>query len=105
VRSAKGSGARCRLLADGPKADTGRTAPIRPVLISGREGSVNGLPAGVTQNPDDEIARRIVSEIEALAPSTDLSIRQIQKAIAGRASRGVVGEITKRIRVTPAPPL
>jgi DNA invertase Pin-like site-specific DNA recombinase len=51
------------------------------------------------------IARRIVSEIEALAPSTDLSIRQIQKEIAGRASRGMVGEITKRIRVTPAPAL
>jgi hypothetical protein len=51
------------------------------------------------------IARRIVSEIEALAPSTDLSIRQIQKEIAGRASRGVVGEITKRIRATPAPAL
>jgi DNA invertase Pin-like site-specific DNA recombinase len=49
------------------------------------------------------IARRIVSEIEALAPSADLSIRQIQKEIAGRASRGVVGEITERIRATPAP--
>jgi DNA invertase Pin-like site-specific DNA recombinase len=51
------------------------------------------------------IARRIVSEIEALAPSTDLSIRQIQTEIAGRTSRGVIGEITKRIRATPAPAL
>ena len=41
---------------------------------------------------------RIVSEIEALAASTDLSIRQIQSKIAGRASRGIVGEITKRAR-------
>lgn len=41
---------------------------------------------------------RIVSEIEALAASTDLSIRQIQRKIAGRASRGIVGEITKRAR-------
>jgi DNA invertase Pin-like site-specific DNA recombinase len=41
---------------------------------------------------------RIVSEIEALARSTDLSIRQIQRKIAGRASRGIVGEITKRVR-------
>jgi DNA invertase Pin-like site-specific DNA recombinase len=44
--------------------------------------------------------QRIVSEIEALATSTDLSIRQIQKRIAGRASLGIVGEITKRARHT-----
>ena len=44
--------------------------------------------------------QRVVSEIEALAKSTDLSIRQIQKKIAGRASRGIVGEITKRTRAT-----
>jgi DNA invertase Pin-like site-specific DNA recombinase len=43
---------------------------------------------------------RIVSEIEALARSTDLSIRQIQRKIAGRASRGIVGEITKRVRAS-----
>jgi DNA invertase Pin-like site-specific DNA recombinase len=40
----------------------------------------------------------IVREIEALAISTDLSVRAIQKQIAGRASRGIVGEITKRVR-------
>jgi hypothetical protein len=32
------------------------------------------------------------------SPSTDLSIRQIQSKIVGRASRGIVGEITKRGR-------
>jgi hypothetical protein len=37
-------------------------------------------------------------EIETLAASSDLSIRQIQKEIAGKASRSMVGEITKRIR-------
>jgi len=42
--------------------------------------------------------QRIVSEIEALARSTDLSVRDIQKQIAGRASRSIVGEITKRVR-------
>lgn len=42
--------------------------------------------------------RRVVAEIETLATSTDLSIRQIQRKIAGRASRGIVGEITKRAR-------
>jgi len=44
------------------------------------------------------IAERVVSEIEALAASTDLSVRQIQKELAGKVSRGVVGEITKRVR-------
>jgi hypothetical protein len=37
--------------------------------------------------------------------ATDLSIRQIQSKIAGRASRGIVGEITKRARTTPLPGL
>ena len=30
--------------------------------------------------------------------STDLSVRAIQKRITSRASRGIVGEITKRAR-------
>ena len=45
--------------------------------------------------------KRVIAEIEALATSTDLSIRAIQKKIAGRASRGIVGEITKRVRAAP----
>jgi DNA invertase Pin-like site-specific DNA recombinase len=48
---------------------------------------------------------RVIDEIEVLARSTDLSIRQIQKMIAGRASRGIVGEITKRARAAPPPAL
>jgi DNA invertase Pin-like site-specific DNA recombinase len=51
------------------------------------------------------VAPRTVSKIEALAASTDLSIRQIQRKIAGKASRGVVGEITKRIRAALPPAL
>lgn len=51
------------------------------------------------------VARRIVSEIETLAASTTLSIRQIEKKIAGKASRGIVGEITKRVRAAPLPAL
>src|SRR4051795_11572378 len=47
------------------------------------------------------VARPIVSEIETLAASTTLSIREIQKKIAGKASRGVVGEITRRVRAVP----
>lgn len=42
--------------------------------------------------------RRLVGEIEALARSTGLSVRQIHEEIAARASRGVVGEITRRVR-------
>ena len=49
------------------------------------------------------IPKRVVSEIEALATSTDLSVRQIQARIAGQASRGIVGQITKRARA-PSPP-
>jgi len=50
-------------------------------------------------------SQRIVTEIEALATSTDLSIRQIQRKIAGRTSRGIVGEITKRVRTSQPPAL
>ena len=42
---------------------------------------------------------------QAIAKSTDLSIRQIQKKIAGRASRSIVGEITKRARAARPPAL
>jgi len=49
------------------------------------------------------IPKRIVNEIETLASSTDLSIRQIQAKIAGQVSRGIVGEITKRARSAPRP--
>jgi DNA invertase Pin-like site-specific DNA recombinase len=49
------------------------------------------------------IPKRIVTEIETLASSTDLSIRQIQAKIAGQVSRGIVGEITKRARSAPLP--
>ena len=48
---------------------------------------------------------RVIEEIEVLARSTNLSIRQIQKIIARRASRGIVGEITKRASAAPPPAL
>ena len=48
---------------------------------------------------------RVIEEIEVLARSTSLSIQQIQKMSAGRASRGIVGEITKRARAAPPPAL
>ena len=68
------------------------------VITGMRAAEVRGRHLGRPGTP-----QRIVSEIEALATSTDLSIRAIQKKIAGRASRGIVGEITKRARVTQPP--
>jgi DNA invertase Pin-like site-specific DNA recombinase len=64
------------------------TAGMRPTRTQGKH---LGRPA---------IPQRVIGEIEALATSTNLSIRQIQSKIAGRASRGVVGEITERARTT-----
>src|SRR3954454_14741245 len=51
------------------------------------------------------IPKRVISAIEALAISTDLSVRQIHAKIAGQASRGIVGEIIKRSRAAPSPGL
>ncbi len=50
-------------------------------------------------------SQRVINEIETLATSTDLSIPAIQKKIAGRASRSIVGEITKRARTAQPPAL
>lgn len=44
------------------------------------------------------IPQRVIREIQDLAITTDLTIRQIQSKISGRASRGFVGEVTKRTR-------
>ena len=46
----------------------------------------------------------LVAEIEHLAASTDLSVRQIQQRVSNKASRGLVGGLTKRVRTPPAGP-
>ncbi|MCY1740795.1 hypothetical protein [Ensifer sp. SL37] len=51
------------------------------------------------------LAPRLIVEIETLAASTSLSVRQIHKKIGEKASRGRVGEIVKRIRSPGAPTL
>jgi DNA invertase Pin-like site-specific DNA recombinase len=51
------------------------------------------------------IPQRVVREIQDLAMTTDLTIRQIQSKISGRASRGFVGEITKRTRDAQSAPV
>lgn len=46
--------------------------------------------------------KRLVGEIEALATSTGLSVRQIHAKVGSRVSRGVVGEVVKRARTAGA---
>ncbi|MBS3025503.1 recombinase family protein [Acidiphilium multivorum] len=77
----------------------GAMAELESSLISERVTA--GMRAAETRGKHlgrPATPRRVVAEIETLATSTDLSIRQIQRKIAGRASRGIVGEITKRAR-------
>ena len=69
------------------------TAGMKAAAVRGRHLGRPPIPA------------RTISEIEALASSTELSIRQIQREIAGKASHGVVGEITKRVRARRTPAL
>lgn len=45
----------------------------------------------------------LVAEIETLASSTNLSVRQIHKSISEKASRGFIGELTKRVRANGQP--
>ena len=43
----------------------------------------------------------VVAEVEELARTTDLSVREIQRRIGAKTGRGVVGDIVKRIRHGP----
>lgn len=43
-------------------------------------------------------SKKVITEIERLAKTTKLSVRQIHQEINQEASRGVVGEITKTVR-------
>ncbi len=84
----------------------GAMAELESSLISERVTA--GMRAAETRGKHlgrPAAPQRLIAEIENLATSTDLSIRQIQSKIAGRASRGLVGEITKRARNTSPAPL
>ena len=75
----------------------GAMAELESSLISERVTA--GMRAAETRGKHigrPAIPRRVITAIETLATSTDLSIRQIQRKIPGQASRGIVGEITKR---------
>jgi hypothetical protein len=67
-------------------------APIWGRPLS-RTEQVRHLDNDTLNNQDDNLAVG-----DAKANAADLSVRQIQSKIAGRASRGTVGEITKRAR-------
>ncbi len=77
----------------GAMAGTGSSLISRRVTAGMRAAEARGKHIGRPPTPP-----QIVSEIVALATLTDLSIRQIQARIAGRASRSMVGEITKGSR-------
>ena len=84
----------------------GAMAELESSLISERVTA--GMRAAETRGKHlgrPAIPKRVISEIQALATSTDLSIREIQSKIAGRASRGIVGAITKRTRAAQPIPL
>lgn len=44
------------------------------------------------------VAPRLVAKIEHLARTTELSVRGIHQAVDRQVSRGIVGQITKRVR-------
>jgi DNA invertase Pin-like site-specific DNA recombinase len=74
-------------------------AELESSLISERVTA--GMRAAETRGKHlgrPSIPKRVIGEIEERATTTTLSIRQIQSKIAGRASRGIVGEIAKRTR-------
>src|SRR5271167_4395101 len=84
----------------------GAMAELESSLISERVTA--GMRAAETRGEHlgrPSIPKRVITEIEMLAMSTDLSIRQIQRKVAGRASRGIVGEITRRARNSQPPAL
>ncbi len=57
-----------------------------------------GPDAGIARLGRPKIRPALVAEIERLASSTNLSVRQIHQNLSAQASRGFIGEITKRAR-------
>jgi len=84
----------------------GAMAELESSLISERVTA--GMKAAAARGKHlgrPPIPRHVVAEIKALAASTDFSVRKIHEKIAGKASRGIVGEITKQVRSSRALPL
>ena len=69
----------------------GAMAALESSLIS--ERGTTGMRAAEARGKHlgrPAIRKRVISDIEPLAISMDLSVRQIQAKIAGQASRGIV---------------
>ncbi len=84
----------------------GAMAELESSLISERVTA--GMKAAETRGKHlgrPSIPKRVVGQIEDLATSTNLSIRQIHSKLAGQASRGFIGEITKQARAAHPEPL
>jgi DNA invertase Pin-like site-specific DNA recombinase len=77
----------------------GAMAELESALISERvkagmaAAKVRGKRFGRPRTPAHVVAR-----VEAFAGTTTMSIRQIHRALGGRVSRSIVGEIVKRVR-------
>ena len=79
----------------------GAMAELESSLISERVTA--GMKAAAARGKHlgrPPISRMVISEVRALAASTNLSVRKIHERVAGKVSRGVVGEITKQVRST-----
>jgi DNA invertase Pin-like site-specific DNA recombinase len=84
----------------------GAMAELESALISERVTA--GMRAAESRGKHlgrPAIPQRVIREIQDLAITTDLTIRQIQSKISGRASRGFVGEVTKRTRDAQSAPV
>jgi DNA invertase Pin-like site-specific DNA recombinase len=77
----------------------GAMAELESALISERvKAGMAAARARGKQPGRPTTPPHLVARIEALATTSDMSIRQIQEALQGRVSRSVVGEIVKRVR-------
>ena len=77
----------------------GAMAELESSLISERvTAGMQAAKARGKQMGRPPIPKRWRDKIEELAATTDLSIRKIYEAMAGKVSRGVIGEIVKHVR-------
>ena len=77
----------------------GAMAELESSLISERVTA--GMKAAAARGKHlgrPPISHMVISEVRALAASTDLSVRKLHRRVAEKVSRGVVGEITKLVR-------
>ena len=81
----------------------GAMAELESSLISERvtagmkAAKARGKHLGRPRTPTTVVAR-----VEELAKTTDLSVRDIHRNIGAKIGRGVVGDIVKRVRHSPA---